>query len=58
MKKIMSIRVDEDLKEQLEKAAADDGRTLSQYVERLILASLAVRQEDQKPAPKPYRKKS
>jgi predicted DNA-binding protein len=54
----MSIRVDEDVKERLEKAAADDGRTLSQYVERLILASLAAGQDDQKVAPTPSRKRS
>lgn len=58
MKKIMSVRVDEAVKEQLEKEAADDGRTLSQYVERLILSVLAARQNGQKPVPKPPRKRS
>jgi len=58
MKKIMSIRVDEAVKERLEKEAAADGRTLSQYVERLILTVLSVQQDDQKPTPKPSRKRS
>jgi len=54
----MSIRVDEAVKERLEREAAADGRTLSQYVERLILTVLSVQQEDQKPTPKPSRKRS
>ncbi|KAA0675718.1 ribbon-helix-helix protein, CopG family [Roseomonas genomospecies 6] len=36
----ISVRVEEELKAALEKAAKDDGRTVAQYVERLLIAHL------------------
>jgi predicted HicB family RNase H-like nuclease len=36
----MTVRIEEELKQALEKAAADDERTLSQYVERALVAHL------------------
>jgi hypothetical protein len=37
----ISIRVTPSVKQELEQAAADDQRTLSQYVERLLVAHLS-----------------
>ena len=36
----ISVRVEPDVKEALEAAAKEDGRTLSQFVERLVVAHL------------------
>ncbi len=36
----ISVRVETQVKEAAEKAARDDGRTLAQYVERLLIAHL------------------
>ena len=36
----ISVRVEPDVKEALEAAAKEDGRTLSQFVERLMVAHL------------------
>lgn len=36
----ISVRVEEDLKAAVEKAAQEDGRTVAQYVERLLIAHL------------------
>jgi uncharacterized protein (DUF1778 family) len=41
MTEAISIRVTPSVKQELERAAADDQRTLSQYVERLLVAHLS-----------------
>lgn len=45
----LSIRVEPDIKAAVEKAAEDDGRTVAQWVERLILKAL--REQNYLPAP-------
>ena len=36
----LSIRIDEDLKQAIEKAAADDDRSIASYVERVLRSHL------------------
>ncbi|KAA1052950.1 ribbon-helix-helix protein, CopG family [Azospirillum argentinense] len=36
----ISVRVEDEVKAAVEKAAKDDGRTVAQYVERLLIAHL------------------
>lgn len=36
----ISVRVEEDLKAAVEKAAKEDGRTVAQYVERVLVTHL------------------
>jgi hypothetical protein len=45
----ISIKVEPDVKAAVEKAAADDGRTMAQWVERLIIRAL----REQSYLPKP-----